>query len=125
MSKEDPYPAAEQKNIEEEKGVVQDASAIPFKTKPWWKLGGKDYSFVPVSSGYTQDAEINKSDSTLDSVQDMGRHVYESVEANDIYKPIEGYEGAHRFDPNFKWTAEEEKQLVKTVCGTPSTIDII
>jgi hypothetical protein len=115
MSKEDAYATAEKKEIEEEKGVISDANAIPFKTKPWWKFGGKDYSFVPVSSGYTQTTEANKSDSTLDSVQDMGRHVYETAEAKDIYKPIEGYEGAHRFDPHLKWSPEEEKRLVKTV----------
>lgn len=122
MSKEDAYAAAERKDIEEEKAVIQDSSAVPFQTKPWWKFGGKDYSFVPVNSGYTQTAAGTKSDSTLDSVQDMGRHVYETDAAKDIYKPIEGYEGAHRFDPHLKWTPEEEKRLVKTVSVVPKTL---
>lgn len=28
--------------------------------------------------------------------------------------PHETYEGHHRFDPNFTWTAEEEKRVVRT-----------
>lgn len=32
------------------------------------------------------------------------------------YKPIPEYEGAHRFDPLFEWTAKEEKSLVRRVC---------
>lgn len=115
MAKEDTYAATEGKEIEAETGIGQNFNAVPFKTKPWWKLGGKDYSFVPVDSGYTHTVEANKSDSTLDSVRDMGRHVYENDEAKDIYKPIEGYEGAHRFNPHLKWDPDEEKRLVKTV----------
>lgn len=33
----------------------------------------------------------------------------------EIYKPIEGYEGAHRFDSSMKWSVDEEKRLVRTV----------
>jgi hypothetical protein len=31
------------------------------------------------------------------------------------YKPIESYEGFHRFDPNFDWEPEEERKLVRKV----------
>ncbi|KAF2400474.1 MFS general substrate transporter [Trichodelitschia bisporula] len=31
------------------------------------------------------------------------------------YKPIEAYEGFHRFDPDFTWTMEEEKKVVRTI----------
>lgn len=33
----------------------------------------------------------------------------------DLYKPIEQYEGAHRYDPQFEWTVKEEKKLVRRV----------
>lgn len=29
------------------------------------------------------------------------------------------YEGRHRFDPDYTWTAEEEKKLVRKVCASP------
>lgn len=31
------------------------------------------------------------------------------------YKPIENYEGAHRYDPDFKWTASEERNVLRKV----------
>lgn len=34
-----------------------------------------------------------------------------------LYKPIEGYEGAHRYDPKFEWEPKEEKKLVRKVCS--------
>ena len=113
MSKEEAYAAAEAKDVEQTGPHINDAEVIPTKTKPWWKFGGKDYSFVSVNSGYS--ATASSSDTNLDSSEKLGRNVYETDDVKDVYKPIEGYEGAHRFDPNFKWSPEEEKRLVKTV----------
>jgi hypothetical protein len=31
------------------------------------------------------------------------------------YKPIDTYEGRHRWDPNAEWTKEEEKKIVRKV----------
>lgn len=39
-------------------------------------------------------------------VAERWRKVYENAE----------YENRHRFDPNYAWTAEEEKRLVRKVC---------
>lgn len=33
-----------------------------------------------------------------------------------FYRPIEGYEGLHRYDPNEQWTPQEEGKLVRKVC---------
>jgi hypothetical protein len=111
MSKEEAYAVAEVKNAEQ--NGLYNGDVIPTKTKPWWKFGGKDYSFVSVNAGYTSTA--SSSETKLESTEKLGRNVYETDEAKDIYKPIQGYEGAHRFDPQFKWSPEEEKRLVKTV----------
>ncbi|KAN0104289.1 phthalate transporter [Hyaloscypha variabilis] len=113
MSKEEAYTAAEAKDVEQTGPHINDAEVIPTKTKPWWKFGGKDYSFVSVNSGYS--ATASSSDTNLDSSEKLGRNVYETDDVKDVYKPIEGYEGAHRFDPNFKWSPEEEERLVKTL----------
>lgn len=32
-----------------------------------------------------------------------------------FYRPIEKYEGAHRYDPSFQWSETEEKQLIRKV----------
>lgn len=32
------------------------------------------------------------------------------------HKPAPGYEGLHRWDPEFEWTEEEEKKIVQKVC---------
>jgi hypothetical protein len=31
------------------------------------------------------------------------------------YKPIESYEGYHRYDPQYTWTHEEEKKVIRKV----------
>lgn len=33
----------------------------------------------------------------------------------EAYKPIEQYEGAHRYDPLYHWTEPEEKRLIRKV----------
>jgi hypothetical protein len=32
-----------------------------------------------------------------------------------FYKPIEGYEGAHRYDPEYVWSAADEGKVVRKV----------
>lgn len=52
-----------------------------------------------------------------------GRHRYikpvdcafDTTEDPRYYKPIPEYEGIHRWDPDFEWTEEEEKAVVKKV----------
>lgn len=31
------------------------------------------------------------------------------------HQPVEGYEGSHRYDPQFEWEPEEERKLVRKV----------
>ena len=33
-----------------------------------------------------------------------------------FYKPIAGYEGAHRYDPEYTWSAADEGRVVRKVC---------
>lgn len=32
------------------------------------------------------------------------------------YRPVDSYEGLHRFDPDFEWHLQEEKEVVRRVC---------
>jgi hypothetical protein len=34
---------------------------------------------------------------------------------DEFYKPIESYEGAHRYDPSYTWEPSEEKRIVRKV----------
>ena len=37
------------------------------------------------------------------------------VPGEEAYVPIDKYEGRHRYDPSFRWSADEEKKLVRTI----------
>jgi hypothetical protein len=114
MSKEE-Y-ASDVKDIDQ--GKFPNTDHQPIRRKPWWKFGGTDHAFVPVDAGYpasTNSASTSNTALDYDSVENQGRHVYNTDEAKEIYKPIEGYEGRHRFDPSFTWDPVEEQKLVRTV----------
>jgi hypothetical protein len=109
MSKED-YPV-EVKDVGE--NGFHDAAPKTVETKPWWKLGGEDFSFVSVNAGYpTSSTSATSSKTELDVDDPAGHNVWTNEDSKELYKPIEGYEGAHRFDPSLTWTEEEEKRLV-------------
>ena len=105
--------AFEPKEVDES-GGLRVVDAHPVKRDPWWKFGGNDVSFVSVDAGYAKVAEsASSSDTKLN--EPLGQHVWETEESREIYKPIEGYEGAHRFKPGFQWEPEEERKLVRQV----------
>jgi hypothetical protein len=79
--------------------------------RKWWQFGGKDFAYVSVDSGYESRSE-NSSNEDLVKNRD---NVFVAPEATEIYKPVEGFEGTHRFDPNATWSAEEEKKLRRRV----------
>lgn len=43
----------------------------------------------------------------------VGTFENESLES--FYKPIDSFEGVHRFDPQFQWDKKEEKRLVRKI----------
>lgn len=44
-----------------------------------------------------------------------GRTTFDSDSLGEFHKPIDTYEGIHRYDPDFEWTPAEEKKLVRKV----------
>lgn len=74
----------------------------------------KDVSFVSIDDGYETDLPQSES-STLSDAPKTPSNVFSAAEALDLYRPVEGFEGAHRFDPSATWSPEEEKKLVKKV----------
>lgn len=66
------------------------------------------------SDGSSSSGECNvyrHKDEPIFAVEDLTMGS-ESAKA-DFYRPIESYEGYHRYDPDFEWTAKEEKQIVR------------
>lgn len=45
-----------------------------------------------------------------------GDKTWDNDSLDSFYKPIDSYEGIHRFDPDFQWDPKEEKKLVRKVC---------
>jgi hypothetical protein len=40
---------------------------------------------------------------------------FESGAVYHLFRPIDSYEGLHRWDPDFQWTEQEEKKIVRKV----------
>ncbi|KAJ5930612.1 hypothetical protein N7466_006105 [Penicillium verhagenii] len=72
------------------------------------------------SKDNTKIEATNDSDSTS-SLEDRRGTVknvdcaFDTTEDPRYYKPIESYEGYHRWDPEFEWTEEEEKAVVRKI----------
>lgn len=46
---------------------------------------------------------------------DGGYSTFEATEDYRFYRPIDSYEGIHRWDPEFEWTEKEEQKIVRKV----------
>lgn len=82
----------------------------------WWKFGGADRSFVPIQ---TQPSKSSLTSSQEDvygyDETNSDNTVFSDARAAELYKPMEKYEGRHRFDVRATWSEEEEKKLVRRV----------
>lgn len=78
------------------------------------------------SSSASSSVEKNefKGHETLDHARkpshsiDPSKHnaTFETFGDESFYKPIDNYEGKHRYDPTFEWEPKEERKLVRKVC---------
>ena len=89
-------------------------SAYRGRERKWWDLSGNNVNHVSVDLGYEErSAAASKiSDAPLATNTD---NVFVAPEAMEIYKPVDGFEGAHRFNPSATWTLEQENKLVRKV----------
>jgi hypothetical protein len=71
-------------------------------------------------------SEVESNTDLSDAVFDLKQaHGETHAEGGDTrwYKPIETYEGRHRWDPTADWTEKEEKQVVRKVTAWFITIE--
>jgi hypothetical protein len=73
---------------------------------------GADIARKAATEAGTYDASDSSSDKTSLS---EGR-TFLTAGLKDAYVPIDKYEGRHRWDPDFQWTVEEERKIVRKVC---------
>jgi hypothetical protein len=72
-------------------------------------ITGKEIDITGSASG--SETEVHKS----------GRGYREGVTfatqglRQDTYRPVDSYEGLHRYDPDFEWEPEEERKVVRKV----------
>lgn len=76
---------------------------------------GYDVKDIEIAKGAAETTSDSKSASLRLGESDGG---VIAIGGNlDSYRPIDTYEGAHRFDPLYEWTENEEKRLVRRVCN--------
>ena len=82
-----------------------------------FNLGYTDQSWVPVD--IDENFDYTRRATSTDDYEHQSGHqqgsVFEDEDGAGFYKPIEKYEGRHRFVPDATWTPEEERRLVRTV----------
>lgn len=100
-------------NVEAFPTAVDSSNRTPdhLKSRPWWKIGGKDYSHVSVD--VPNYGTFDDSSSQESHIVEKRNSVFQAPDAVELYTPPESYEGAHRFDPTTKWTEVEEAALVR------------
>jgi len=71
-----------------------------------------------IKSDYDLSGNISTSTSDVD-VRATGHHGAVTFDSAGLkarqYRPIDTYEGIHRFDPDFDWEPEEERKVVRKV----------
>ncbi|KAG6238085.1 hypothetical protein E4U24_007256 [Claviceps purpurea] len=101
--------------ISDSKGPTVIGASIRGGPRKWWQLGGEDVSHLPIDADHGLLSSMSSlEEASKQQSQTENRPV--APEAQEVYKPVDGFEGAHRFDPAAKWTDEEEQALVRKVC---------
>ena len=88
--------------IEEVRNTRQEADG--YDSKDIAKVASTSASLSSTSLSEDRRGQIKPIDCAFDATEDPR-----------YYKPIESYEGYHRWDPEFDWSEEEEKAIVKKV----------
>ncbi|KAG6012368.1 hypothetical protein E4U43_007826 [Claviceps pusilla] len=90
-------------------------NSIRQRPRKWWQVGGEDVSHVSIDAGCGTDLSSISTSSLNETSNKPSKNkgIFASPEALEVYRPVEGFEGTHRFNPAAKWTDEEEKKLIR------------
>ncbi len=81
---------------------------------------GKSAHDVPLSSTGTSIQETSPQSTEAGAFGSSEPHVFSSASTADYWRKVyenANYENRHRFDPDFTWSADEERKLVRKVSG--------
>lgn len=102
-------------SVEPTRDNASDEGPQP-RHNPWWKFGGNDQSFIPSQQHKSEPSlASSQEDDELNYDNNIHGSVFSDSRAKEFYKPIEKYEGRHRFDMHATWSDDEEKKLVRKV----------
>jgi hypothetical protein len=90
-------------------------ASTPYSKNGYYELHDQDGN-DPRSSINSLSPIFPKSETEerLEEVPDS-HATFSSEGLEDYYKPIEGYEGAHRYDPGYAWSPLDERRVVRKV----------
>lgn len=77
---------------------------------------------VSASQKDSPEASVLESDQESQQTQGYGNGTFQVKEGHEFYRPIDSYEGIHRWDPEFEWTEEEERKIVRKVKKFPQAM---
>ena len=100
------------------------------RANKWWQFGGKDRIFVASQKQPSKTSLTSSQEDELENDNNVFGSVFSDSRAVEFYKPIEKYEGRHRFDMHATWSDEEEKKLIRKVsssytCAPGSGLEIL
>jgi len=72
-------------------------------------LTGKEVGFAGSASG--SEVEVHKTGKGYREGTTFATHGLKQ----DNYRPVDTYEGLHRYDPDFEWEPKEERKVVRKV----------
>ncbi len=95
------------------KSVRASVDEVKMSTKGFEKMGSGDtcHESEPLLS---RNKDVNGTYGDPDP--QTPKATFERLGKSSYYEPVEGYEGSHRYDPQFRWEPNEEKRLVRKVC---------
>jgi hypothetical protein len=75
----------------------------------------KDKDDDPRSSLDSNSPILPKSPGEFDGEEDVPPATLDTDGLETFYRPVDGYEGAHRYDPAYTWDPKDEKAVVRKV----------
>ncbi|QIW97774.1 hypothetical protein AMS68_003292 [Peltaster fructicola] len=77
---------------------------------------GTNIAFSPEAKEYTQSPPSYHSEpDSKGFLAGSQKTTFANESLESFYKPVETYEGYHRFDPDFEWDPKEEKKVVRKI----------
>ena len=70
----------------------------------------------------TFEQDIKNAEKKVFTKASAGNTFGDTDSLEEFYKPIDTFEGLHRYDPSFSWDPKDEKKLVRRVSLVPAAV---